>query len=474
MSDSADWAGAVDDRAIGDMILAPDGPRVVRAANKGAQAGEAAQVHYVARHADVAALLRDTEHLELGLYGAGLARAVDDVRFILTDDNATRQQQMAILRAAQRHVATVIGSAGQPPNDDAYLAWVRDQTEEQAHAVLCAVDATRGVGRDWNMVREYAYFVPYLCSARIFGVAAPDKLPWLIRLMLFARNVISPARWLTVKGDLAAGTTMLFWSQLILGQVFGNLGSHNGMLLKVAQIAARQWSDHLRRAMDAQGVPDDSLLAGFRAVRGDFPQLTDAAYQAHVHSTLFELIGTMTLLVGTAFSNILNWTTQPDAAAHGLAWPQLAKALRDPATAPTVINELLRLAPVTGQLPRRVRAPLMIGDTPLATGDWLVLLVGAACRDPRAFDVPADFRPDAARDYLNFGPVGGVHPCYGQNIARTILAAMVPQLAAAAAPLADTHRSHAFSSFAGLPDAMSWALVRCPAIPNASPQDLLL
>jgi hypothetical protein len=474
MSGCEDWAGKVDDAAIGDRILAFDGPHVIRVVNKGAKPGEPAKVHYVGRHADVAGLLRDTEHLELGLYDEGLHNALNGVRFILTDDNEQRRQQVAILRAAQRHVASVIGSDGEPPNDDAYLAWVRKQTEAQAHVVLCAIDASRGVGRDWNVVREYAYFVPYLCSARLFGVAAPDTMPWLIRLMLLGRNIVSPARWLRVKGDLSAGTTMLFWSQLILGQVFGNLGSHSGMLLKVARIAAKQWSERLQSAITAPGVPDDSLLAGFRAVRGRFPELSDATYQAHVHSTLFELIGTLTLLVGTGFSNILHWTTQADAAARGLAWPQLSKALRDPASAPTVINELLRLAPVTGQLPRRVRAPLTIGDTDLAAGDWLILLVGAACRDPRVFASPADFTPDPARDYLNFGAVGGVHPCYGQNIARTILAAMVPQLSAAAAPLPDNDPSHALTTFAGLPDAMSWALYRCPEIPGRSAQELLL
>jgi cytochrome P450 len=99
--------------------------------------------------------------------------------------------------------------------------------------------------------------------------------------------------------------------------------------------------------------------------------------------------------------------------------PDLARLLRNDHTAiPNFIEEVLRLeSPIKGDF-RLARVPSEVGGVAIPAGTTVMLLNGAANRDPRKFDDPAALIPDRdnARESLAFGH--GIHFCPGASLAR--------------------------------------------------------
>jgi cytochrome P450 len=95
---------------------------------------------------------------------------------------------------------------------------------------------------------------------------------------------------------------------------------------------------------------------------------------------------------------------------------RLLRAKRD--RIPNFVEETLRLeSPVKGDF-RLSRVPVTVGGVDLPAGTTVMVLNGAANRDPRRFAEPATFdaaRPNA-RHHLAFGR--GIHTCPGAPLAR--------------------------------------------------------
>ena len=86
---------------------------------------------------------------------------------------------------------------------------------------------------------------------------------------------------------------------------------------------------------------------------------------------------------------------------------------------PNFIEEVLRVeSPIKGDF-RVARVATNVGGVDIPAGTTVMLLNGAANRDPRRFDDPADLRSarDNAREHLAFGH--GIHFCPGAPLART-------------------------------------------------------
>ena len=85
---------------------------------------------------------------------------------------------------------------------------------------------------------------------------------------------------------------------------------------------------------------------------------------------------------------------------------------------PHFIEEVLRLeSPVKSDF-RLARVPVQVGDIRVTPGTTVMILVGAANRDPRRFERPGELRLDRknVRDHLAFGR--GIHACVGAPLAR--------------------------------------------------------
>jgi cytochrome P450 len=152
-----------------------------------------------------------------------------------------------------------------------------------------------------------------------------------------------------------------------------------------------------------------------------------------------ELLGNLVLLLIAGFETTTNLLGNGLYAL--LRRPEALAALRaDPERVGGYVEEMLRFDPPV-QLTSRVAAvDLDIAGVPLPRGGSVLLLIGAANRDPRRFADPARFWPDRPGNQpLSFG--AGAHFCLGQALARLegqvafpVLLARFPELALAGTP----------------------------------------
>ena len=104
----------------------------------------------------------------------------------------------------------------------------------------------------------------------------------------------------------------------------------------------------------------------------------------------------------------------------------------DPSRAGAAVEEVLRYDPPVQQTARVLFStsdPVELAGTVMRPGQWLLVMLAAANRDPEVFADPSRFditRPNAA-DHLAFS--GGIHYCLGAALARMELAAAFRALA---------------------------------------------
>jgi len=111
-------------------------------------------------------------------------------------------------------------------------------------------------------------------------------------------------------------------------------------------------------------------------------------------------------------------------ASHPAAWDALR---REPGQLARAVHELLRFDSPTHIAPRFAAAEAQLGGRKIRRGDSLLAVVGAANRDPHAFERPdeLELRRDARR-HLGFGQ--GEHICLGGPLALVIIEAVLEAL----------------------------------------------
>jgi cytochrome P450 len=96
----------------------------------------------------------------------------------------------------------------------------------------------------------------------------------------------------------------------------------------------------------------------------------------------------------------------------------LASLRADPASAPRVVDELLRLDGPVQVIDRFASRPTTLAGQVIPAGGKATAVVGSADRDGAAFEAPEEFRPDRAEEHLAFG--AGVHRCVGAPLAHLV------------------------------------------------------
>jgi len=160
--------------------------------------------------------------------------------------------------------------------------------------------------------------------------------------------------------------------------------------------------EHLNRA---ESAPRDDLISVLATVSAE-GQLDRFTAQMILIS-LFSAGGESTAsLLGTAVTIL---ATQPE----------LQRALRDDRELmPTFIEEVLRLEPPFRAHHRHVLHDTELAGCALPKDSRILLLWGAANRDPAQFDVPDELRLDRpkTKGHMTFGK--GLHFCLGASLAR--------------------------------------------------------
>jgi cytochrome P450 len=164
--------------------------------------------------------------------------------------------------------------------------------------------------------------------------------------------------------------------------------------------------EHLERLIaQRRAAPTDDLLSELIHVEEQGDQLSHE-----------ELISTVMLLFGAGFETTTNLIGNGLLAL--LDHPSEIRRLRDDRSLiKSAIEELLRWDSPVQVDSRKVFEDVEVHGTAVAAGEELVTLLGAANRDPRAFEEPDRF--DVGRvgqAPMSFG--GGIHYCLGAALAR--------------------------------------------------------
>jgi cytochrome P450 len=171
--------------------------------------------------------------------------------------------------------------------------------------------------------------------------------------------------------------------------------------------AALEWMRGLIRELIEvkREKPAEDLLSDMLAAEADGDRLTYTEIVDNTVMTFGAGFETSIGMIATGYDALLR---HPD---------QLALLRKDPGLVPRAVEEFLRYdAPIQAGV-RRVLAPVEIGGRTVRPGRALVLLIGAANRDERAFADPD--RLDVTRDpnpHVAFG--GGWHLCLGAALSR--------------------------------------------------------
>jgi hypothetical protein len=151
--------------------------------------------------------------------------------------------------------------------------------------------------------------------------------------------------------------------------------------------------------------PGDDLLTRLVQVRDGDDRLTES-----------ELIATCILLLTGGHETTVNLVGNGILAL--LRHPERLRALRaDPSLAPAVVEETLRYDAPVQFTTRIARAPFRLGGVDVAPGDVLLLLLGAANRDPAVATDPDEFDPDRTPS-RHLALSAGPHFCLGAALAR--------------------------------------------------------
>ena len=327
---------------------------------------------------------------------APLLRVADTIWFALGHADVTALLRHPNLSTDESHAATEAGRTEEDPNRTRSLLFLDppDHTRlrglvaraftprriddlRAATATIAAelVDAMAAQQGPVDLVQSFAYPLPVRVICALLGVPPEDEAIFTDWSRGIARSV-DPSILRTPAID--AG----------IAEARAGLRAYLGDLL-----AAR------RR------TPGDDLLSALAAVDADGDRITSREVVALAQLLLVAGHETTVNLIGNGMLALLR---APD---------QLALLRRSPELVGPAVDEFLRFDGPVQITQRVVIKDMEVVGCPVKGGDEIMLVLGAANRDPAAF--PEPHRLDVTRDarrHVAFG--GGIHHCLGAALAR--------------------------------------------------------
>ncbi|HEY2450013.1 MAG TPA: cytochrome P450 [Mycobacterium sp.] len=230
----------------------------------------------------------------------------------------------------------------------------------------------------FDVISDLAYPLPVAVICRLLGVPLEDE-PEFGRASALVAQALDP--FFAITGEPAEGME--------------------------ERLRAGQWlREYLHELIDQRrSQPGDDLMSRLIAVEESGDQLAED-----------EIVSTCSLLLIAGHETTVNLIANAILAMlrHPAQWAALGA---DPERASAVIEETLRYDPSVQLVARIAADDMMIGDTRIAKGDTMLLLLAAAGHDPAEFERPETFDPDRkAFRHLSFGK--GLHYCLGAPLAR--------------------------------------------------------
>lgn len=218
----------------------------------------------------------------------------------------------------------------------------------------------------------------------------------------------------------------------LIGATDWDLTPLRGLSRNLTAVLEPEIDDKLLAQSDAAAVKLTDMFAELVAdrrarARDDLvSDLVTVADAGDARISPAELIANLVLLLVAGFECSMNLL---GSGLHTVfTEPGIGAGLRSGRLAPSsFVEELLRYEPPISETGRRLTKPGEIDGVAIGSDDEIVLLLGAANRDPRRFADPDVFRPERTDGgSLSFG--AGVHFCLGAALARRQAELAFPRL----------------------------------------------
>lgn len=319
-------------------------------------------------HDDVATLFRNTDHLSNAKFRALVDQLPDQNRHDFDKLIGIHSRWLVFFDPPKHTRLRKLMVKGFTPRvRDRLVPIVRQHVDDLLHSFAARERV--------DVVTEYAWQIPLITIATILGVRRED-------LPLFAR-------W---TGDLAA--------------YMGSDGP-DVAIMAAAQRSIVELEGYFREVIverRTRPIPDD-LLSLLIAAEGDGDVLSEEELFAQGTFLCFTGNETTKILISNAIYTLLR---HPEQRCLVTNKPELIR---------NAIEEIVRFECPVQFIGRIVKADFTYKCATLKPGDYIVLMVGAANRDPKRFHDPD--RLDITRTdnrHISFGE--GNHACLGQNLAR--------------------------------------------------------
>jgi cytochrome P450 len=317
----------------------------------------------LSRFADVVAAHRDWQ-------GFSSTHGVDLSMLTRTDPESIRNMRMIILMDPPEHdrMRALVSRVFTPRAVTALEPMIRD--------VITSFLAPLDERDAFDAVADFSAPFPVEIITRMLGVPEGDRQQireWLDLSLHREHGQMEPTPE-GIEAGIAGGT---YYYGLVAEK---RANPADDMLSRLTQVT-------VDRGDGVQTGLDDAEIAGFASLLGGAGAET------------------VTKLVGNA---VVLFSRHPD---------QWQRVLDDPTVIPSAVEEILRLLPPSQYQGRfSVEDRAFDGGT-IPAGHPVLLLTGAATRDPRAFDRPDDFDIDRPPS-VAIGLGHGIHSCLGAALAR--------------------------------------------------------
>lgn len=156
---------------------------------------------------------------------------------------------------------------------------------------------------------------------------------------------------------------------------------------------------------DAKTTPGDNLVSDLVRFQAEGDEITDHEIASFLYSLLFAGHETTTTLISNTVRELL-------------ANDEFAHVAEDPELIPGAIDEVLRVSGSIVAWRRHAERDGEVAGVPIPAGSKVLLLMGAANRDPAVFPDPDtfDITRSNARAHLSFGY--GIHYCIGNMLGK--------------------------------------------------------
>ncbi|MEU7619484.1 cytochrome P450 [Micromonospora rifamycinica] len=195
------------------------------------------------------------------------------------------------------------------------------------------------------------------------------------------------------------------------------IGPRSFREIRAANAAAEELTGYFAALVAARrAAPRDDLVSALVRIRDEQPdQLTEAELSANLIVMYNAGFRTTANLFGNGLALLV---ARPDA---------LAALRADPSLAPAYVEEILRYEPPVHFAVRYAAEDTEIAGCTVAKGRSVLVLTGAANRDPRRFAAPDSFDP-SRRDNRHLAFSAGPHYCLGAALGRAEGRLVLPRL----------------------------------------------